>query len=125
MINARDIAKIENKRREIKKETFTKIYEQFSRKIRHHVELGQKQVFLNVPAFVMGFPVFNQEEATKYLKRQLERADFDVTSTGNFEFLVTWGTAKPSREAEPDLEPQGDLPSLMNLRKAANKYRRT
>ena len=42
MINARDIVKIENRRREIKKETYKKIYEQFSRKIRQMVELGQK-----------------------------------------------------------------------------------
>jgi hypothetical protein len=123
MINARDIAKIENKRKEILKETYTKIYEQFSRKIRHHVELGQKQVFLNVPGFVMGHPMFDQEAATRYLRRQLERADFEVTATGDYEFLVTWGSAKPSREKEPD--PESDLPSLMNLRKAANKYRRT
>lgn len=123
MINARDIVKIENRRKEIKKEIYTKIYEQFSRKIRQNVELGQKQVFLNVPMFLLGLPTFNRDKATEYLKRQLERADFVVTKTGSYELLVTWNVKKEIKEPEP--EPAFDeFPTLMNLRKAASKYRR-
>lgn len=123
MINARDIVKIENRRKEIKKEIYTKIYEQFSRKIRQNVELGQKQVFLNVPMFLLGLPTFDRDKATEYLKRQLERADFVVTKTGSYELLVTWNVKKAIKEPEP--EPAFDeFPTLMNLRKAASKYRR-
>ena len=121
MINARDIAKIENRRKEIKKEIYTKIYEQFSRKIRQNVELGQKQVFLNVPAFLLGMPTFDRDKATEYLKRQLERAEFVVTKTGSYELHVTWNVKKTEPEREPETE---EFPTLMNLRKAANKYRR-
>jgi hypothetical protein len=123
MINARDIAKIENKRKEIKKEIYIKIYEQFSRKIRQTVELGQKQVFVNVPLFIMGYPTFDRDKATEYLKRQLERAGFVATQTGSYEILVTWNTKKTADETEE--EPAfNEFPTLMNLKKAANKYRR-
>ena len=123
MINARDIAKIENKRREIKKEIYIKIYEQFSRKIKQTVELGQKQVFLNVPSFLMGYPTFDRDKATEYLKRQLERAGFIAAQTGTYEILITWNTKKHTEEP---IEEQilDDFPTLMNLKKAANKYRR-
>jgi hypothetical protein len=121
MINARDIVKIENRRKEIKKEIYTKIYEQFSRKIRQNVELGQKQVFLNVPMFLLGLPTFDRDKATEYLKRQLERADFVVTKTGSYELLVTWNVKKEIKEPEPVFD---EFPTLMNLRKAASKYRR-
>jgi len=123
MINARDIAKIENKRKEIKKDIYKKIYEQFSRKIRQTVELGQKQVFLNVPAFLIGFPTFDRERATEYLKRQLERAEFTVVQTGPYELHVTWNVkkTKDEREEEPAFD---EFPTLMNLKKAAEKYRR-
>jgi DNA-binding transcriptional regulator YhcF (GntR family) len=124
MINARDIAKIENKRKEIKKEIYTKIYEQFSRKIRQTVELGQKQVFVQVPSFLLGYPTFDRDKALEYLKRQLERAGFVATQTGSYEILVTWNTKKTTEEKQEE-EPEFDeFPTLMNLKKAASKYRR-
>lgn len=123
MISTRDIAKIENKRKELKKEIYTKIYEQFSRKIRQTVELGQKQVFVNVPSFIMGYPTFDRDKALEYLNRQLERAGFITTQTGSYEILVTWNIKKQVKE--PVEEPTFDeFPTLMNLKKAANKYRR-
>jgi hypothetical protein len=127
MINARDIVNIENKRREIKKETYKKIYEQFSRKIRQTVEFGQRQVFLTVPGFLIGFPTFDRDRATEYLKRQLERAEFTVVQTSPYEFHVSWGQASTkSKRKEPEEEEPSfdDLPTLINLKKAANKYRR-
>jgi hypothetical protein len=123
MISTRDIAKIENKRKELKKEIYVKIYEQFSRKIRQTVELGQKQVFVSVPSFIMGYPTFDRDKALKYLNRQLERAGFLTTQTGSYEILVTWNIKKQVKE--PVEEPTFDeFPTLMNLKKAANKYRR-
>jgi len=126
MINARDIVKIENKRKEIKKETYKKIYEQFSRKIRQTVEFGQRQVFLTVPGFLVGFPTFDRGKAAEYLKRQLERAEFTVFQTSLYEFHVSWGNAKVKEKAsDAEEEPLfDDLPNLINLKKAANKYRR-
>jgi hypothetical protein len=124
MINARDIAKIENKRREMKKEIYIKIYEQFSRKIRQSVELGQKQVFVNVPSFLMGYPTFDRDKATEYLKRQLERAGFIATQTGSYEMLITWNTKKHTEEHVEEEPAFDDFPTLVNLKKAANKYRR-
>jgi hypothetical protein len=131
MIHAKEIEKIENKRKEIRKGIYIKIYEQFSRKIRQTVEFGQKQVFLSVPSFLMGCPTFDRTKAVVYLKRQLERAEFTVSQTGPFELHVSWGassresTREREREREREPEPEfGDLPTLANLRKAANKCRR-
>ena len=125
MINVRDIVKIENKRKEIKKETYKKIYEQFSRKIRQTVEFGQRQVFLTVPGFLIGFPTFDRDKAVEYLKRQLERAEFSVTQTSSYEFHVTWGHTKVKEKAPEEEDASfDDLPNLVNLKKAANKYRR-
>lgn len=56
MIKIDDINKIDEKRRQIRKEIYTKIYEQFSSKIKQSVELGNKQIFLSVPAFLIGIP---------------------------------------------------------------------
>jgi hypothetical protein len=116
----RDILKIENKRKVVKKQIYQRIFDQFTRKIRTAVELGQKQVFLNVPAFLFGFPTFDRAKATDYLKRQLENSGFDVTRMENDMLYTSWYKKKPAQEKNRDQEPE--LPNLANLRKLAVKY---
>jgi len=116
-----DILNLQKKKTENKKELYKKIFEKFTRKIRHAVELGQKQTFLQVPAFLFGFPTFDRAKATDYLKRQLVRSGFEVSKVGTFDLYVSWlkATSKPPKET-PDDEPE--LPNLANLRKLAVKY---
>lgn len=121
MINIKEIQEIENKRKKIKKEIYTKIYEQFCKKIRMSVEMGAKSVELSVPNFLLGYPTFDQTQATAYLKRQLIHAGFKVSSTGFTDFVVSWESSKPQPKS-PQNDP-GALPSLINLKKLASKHR--
>ena len=130
MINVDEIMKIEKQRRQVKKEIYMKIYEQFTRKIRQCVELNQKQVFLRTPSYIMGYPTFDRGKATDYLKRQLENGKFDVTKASNIDLYVSWKKPRDSTEKikrkEPEMSFQDDdmgFPTLINLKKAADKYR--
>lgn len=126
MISVKDIAKIESKRREIKKQIYIKIFEQFSRKIKQTVEMNKKYVFLKVPSFLIGFPTFDQNKATEYLRRQLTRSGFEVVDSSPYEFHISWNTRKIEPEREKYQEQDDDsesFPSMINLKKAANKYR--
>jgi hypothetical protein len=116
----KDILEVEKKKNNIKKQIYEKVYEQFTRKIRTAVELNQKQVFLQVPAFLFGFPTFDRAKATDYLKRQLENSGFDVTRMENDMLYTSWYKKKPAQEKNRDQEPE--LPNLANLRKLAVKY---
>ena len=122
MISINDVTKIDEKRKKIKKEIYTKIYEQFSRKIKQCVELGHKQVFLTVPAFVVGCPTFDRIAAARYIARQFHLGGFTVQQIGDHEIYVSWVIPKKKKESVVVEEP--DFPDLMNLKKIANKYRR-
>lgn len=123
------ITKIENQKKRVLKETYTKIHEQFCRKIQSAVALNQKQVILTVPPFLLGFPTYNLEKACVYLKRQLERSGFDVAYMSPIVLFVSWFPVAAKKQELPRYEhqevPEQDelLPSLINLRKTANKYR--
>ena len=54
MISINDLLKIDDKKKQIKKEIYTKIVEQFSSKIKKSSEMGHKQVFLTIPLFLIG-----------------------------------------------------------------------
>jgi hypothetical protein len=123
MININDVQKIENTRKQIKKEIYSKIFEQFSRKIKQTAEFGQKQVFLRVPSVVMGYPSFDRSVAARYLKRQLDNGGFITQLVSEIDIYVTWDV-KATRESKKEEEDSDvEFPSFVNLRKVANQYR--
>jgi hypothetical protein len=123
MLSINDVTKIDEKRKQIKKEIYLKIYEQFSSKIKQSVELGHKQIFLTVPAFLLGYPVFDRRLAAKYVARQFQLGGFTVKLLSDHDVYISWVTSKKKKERseEPD---EADFPNLMNLKKIANQYRR-
>jgi len=122
MISVDEISHMAEKRNRIKKETYMKIYEQISRKIRRTVEARGKSTITEIPSFLVGFPSFDKYKAAKYLKRQLENNGFNVTMTGDVLLIISWEIKKVAKK-EKEQETEDDFPTLINLRKAANKYR--
>ena len=124
MLSINDITKIDDKRKQIKKEIYKRIYEQFSRKIKQCVELGHKQVFLIIPSFVVGYPTFDRIAAARYIMRQLQLGGFIVRHINDHELYVSWDIPKKKKEKIPQQDEEEDFPNLMNLKKMADKYRR-
>lgn len=120
MISVDEISRLTDKRNQMKKETYTKIYEQISRKIRRTVDVRGKRTLAEIPSFLVGYPSFDKYKAAKYLKRQFENNGFQVEITGDIILDITWEVKKVPKK-QPDID--DDFPSLINLRKAANKYR--
>ena len=126
MLSVDDIHKIEKQRKDARKEIYKKIYEQFCRKIKQCVELGETQAFLRTPSYLIGYPTFDRGKATIYLKRQLELGKFDVTKISEIDIYVSWKKRSNYRSVKtPQMEHEDDVfPTLMNLKKAAAKYRK-
>jgi len=122
MISINEVTKIDEKRKQIRKEIYTRVYEQFSRKIRQSVELGHKQVFLTVPTIVVGYPTFNRSVAARYIARQLKLGGFDVKLVSDYDIYVSWVIPKKVKEKVDDPD-ETEFPDLMNLKKMADRYR--
>jgi hypothetical protein len=128
MINIAKIKKIEESKRQIKKEIYKKIFEQFSRKIQVSVDASQKQTILQVPSFLLGYPSYDVEKAGVYLKRQLELSGFQVEPISPIVFNVSWYTTRQVKQQAPVYDPappsfsEEQFPSLINLKKAAKRY---
>jgi hypothetical protein len=124
MLSINDVTKIDEKRKQIKKEIYIKIYEQFSTKIKQSVEYGHKQIFLTVPGFLLGYPTFDRRLAAKYVARQFELGGFTVKLLSDHDIYITWITPKKKKERSEEAD-DTDLPNLLNLKKMANHYRRS
>tara|TARA_B110000503_G_C7158765_1_gene418623 strand:+ start:879 stop:1259 length:381 start_codon:yes stop_codon:yes gene_type:complete len=123
MININDLLKIDDKKKQIKKEIYTKIIEQFSSKIKQSSELGHKQVFLTIPLFLLGYPVFDRLAACRYVTRQFANGGYTTDMISDFDIYISWSRPKKKKEIVHEDEDDLDLPNLMNLKKIANKYR--
>ena len=122
MISINDVTKIDEKRKQIRKEIYTRVYEQFSRKIKQSVELGHKQVFLTVPTFVIGYPTFDRGAAARYVARQFKLGGFDVRLVGDYDMYVSWVIPKKVKQKVEEHD-ETEFPDLMNLKKMADRYR--
>ena len=122
--SAKDILAAEKKRGAAKKEYYKALLEQFSRKIKHSVELGKKDALLTVPSFLVGYPKYDLTTTVVYMSRQLGRLGYKVELVGPLDLKVTWRHTHPEQdEAVETADPVTFLPSLANLQKTAQKLR--
>jgi hypothetical protein len=127
MISARELAEREHQRRNVRKQTYQTILEQFSRKVQAAADRRETFSTLVVPPMVLGFPMYPFSEATGYIERQLKRAGYTVTrGTDHGHFMVSWGQApRAPRPTQTDALPGDDLFSgLANLQKTAARLRK-
>jgi hypothetical protein len=124
--SAKEMLAAEKKRASAKKEYYKALLEQFSRKIKHSVELGKKEAILTVPTFLVGYPKYDLAATVVYMSRQLGRLGYKVELVGPLDLKVTWRNTRidQDEEAETD-DPVTFLPSLVNLQKTAQKLRVT
>jgi hypothetical protein len=125
MLSIDDVTKIDEKRKQIKKEIYRKIYEQFSSKIKQSVEMGHKQIFLTVPVILIGYPVFDRAQAARYVARQFVLGGFTARVISDYDLYVSWIVPKKKKEKKEEEQEEGEFPNLMNLKKIASQYRRS
>ena len=127
MIRASEIAQREQARRNLRKETYKTILEQFSKKIKAASERGERFAHLSVPPMVIGYPLYPFQEAIVYLQRQLVLAGYTVRQgLEPGECVVTWEKARPAPKAQAapaSLASEDMFASLANLQKTAQRLK--
>lgn len=126
-LSAKQVVASEKKREDVKKEYYKALLEQFCRKIKVASELGNKDTILTVPQFLIGFPIYDLPTTVTYMCRQLTRLGYSVHLVGPLDIRVQWHKAVSfDTETEKEIaQPDIYLPSLVNLKKAAQKLRVT
>jgi len=126
-LSAKQIVASEKKRDLAKKEYYRALLEQFCRKIKVASELGSRDTILTVPPFVVGFPRYDLLQTLGYMCRQLQRLGYIVNLVGPLDIRVQWTkvVALDSEMEKEEVDPGVYLPSLVNLKKTAEKLRIT
>jgi len=125
LVAASELQKAEVQRKQIKKETYKKILDQISKKIQTISESKGTNTVVTVPHFIVGFPIYNRASAAVYIERQLKNAGYYVRRVSECDIYVDWKVRKKS-ECDTEggsVEDDMGLPSFLNLKKYAAKYK--
>ncbi len=134
MISAKELEDRDKNKKNVKKELYTKILTQLCRRIKLHHEIGRSECTLYIPEFIIGYPSFDIEQMTVYMHRQLSRLKYRASVLYPGVIHVAWGEAaaeasssskkKKAAAVASSLDDEEDLPSLANLKKAADTLRK-
>lgn len=128
MISAKELEERDKRKKEMKKEFYTRILSQMCRKIDMMNSMGRSECYLRIPEFIFGYPSYNVQTVSLYVHRQLVRLGYRcsmIDSMGNIH--VAWGKLKKEEENHQTKhinEEDASLPSLANLKKTADSLRK-
>lgn len=130
LVSVSELQEDEQRKKQIRKETYSKILDMISKKIKAKNELGEKQLIFVTPSFVMGCPSFDVGAATMYLERQLRNGGYTTAILSNDSFYIDWKPKVQSRNTksratkttERDVL-EDEFSGLINLKKYAEKYK--
>lgn len=131
MLSAKQLLEREKSKKDVKKELYTKILTQICRKINLHHTVGHIECTASIPELVFGYPAFDMDQMTLYMHRQITRLGYRASILYSGVIHIAWGTKKEDPAATkkktsltlPPME-HDDLPSLANLKKAADTLRK-
>lgn len=128
MISARELEERNATKRNVRKELHTRILGQLCRRIEMFHTLGKFECMLSVPEFIFGFPAYDLAKVTIYMHRQLHRLGYRVSILGLGMIYAAWGPKKQPHthkvKKKEDQLSATELPSLANLKKAADSLRK-
>ena len=90
MVKAQDLISAQKEREKIKYKTFAKIYQKIEKKITLASSSNLYYVWYEIPAFLMGFPLYNVKECKKNIIRQIEENGFKVEEYESNIILISW-----------------------------------
>ncbi len=121
LVSAKDLLEKERMKRQAKKETYTKILVQLCRKINIAHTAGKDRTIVKIPEFIIGYPVYDMDMVTLYMHRQLKRLGYACSVLNTGYIHVAW---KEHHKQHQNTVQDDSLPSLSNLKKAANTIRK-
>lgn len=90
MVKAQDLIKIQKEREQIKYKTFSTIFSKIEKKITMASASNFYYVWYEIPKFIIGFPVYNLDECTNVIIKQLEDNGFNIEKFEENLILVEW-----------------------------------
>lgn len=90
MISVKELKKMNDDKKKIKKECFKKILELINNKILLISKTDETSTWFEIPLFLLGYPTYDMSECSSYLKLKLETKEFKVNFLEPNILLISW-----------------------------------
>lgn len=105
MLKLADLAAKDTERAKRNHETYKMIYGKVSALITTQHDTGNSSLLYDVPAFVLGRPMFNHAHAVRYVRDKLVKGGFDVEQMG-CTLSISWNTGGLHKKKTPKKTPK-------------------
>lgn len=83
-----------NKKKNIRTSVFNTVLNKCHTKIKQAAEKEQLSIFYNIPAYIVGLPLYNLEECSKFIHDNLQQNGFKVTYIAAYIVHISWEIEK-------------------------------
>lgn len=91
MFSVDDAREVRIRKATVNHETYRGLYDTVCQRIKNRAEYAPvSNLTFNVPAFVVGRPLYDREHAFRYVRDKLVYNGFQVTQCGDYSLLVDW-----------------------------------
>ena len=124
MLRAKDLWKQEDERKTTKMQAMKPVMSNLFGQIKTHAALNPTSPYFafDVPSFVFGYPLYDHEEATAFVRDVLVEQGFQVWIAGTCTLVISWLKPTASKTTAfrpppvvPDYRPQVYDPAAMNF----------
>lgn len=94
------IIRIQEERRERKREIFKEVYSRVEQKINNYASMGSQACYYEIPNFLFGFPLLNVAEVMEYVLARLNKVGFIAFQIENTNYIyISWELSALERKA--------------------------
>ena len=92
MININDLYKRKEQRNQTREGIYKKVLEKCHNKIYHSSDkyISQEYTYFEIPNVLLGYPLFNKDECSKYIIQKLLKNGFTVKYLGSGLIFICW-----------------------------------
>ncbi len=90
MVSVKELRKIAEDKKNIKKQCFKKMLELVNNKIIITSKANVTSVWFEIPFFMLGYPSYEVKEISDYIKIKLEKKEFTVNFLEPNILLISW-----------------------------------
>lgn len=90
MVSVKELRKIAEDKKKIKKQCFKKMLELVNNKIIITSKANVTSVWFEIPFFMLGYPSYEVKEISSYVKSKLEKKEFTVNFLEPNILLISW-----------------------------------
>jgi hypothetical protein len=120
-MHVNDIYKKIDDKKHSKYKTYQQILEHAYTKIKSHVKINEAFCIFRIPPFLFGKPLYDVDEAGRYVRRELRKGEFFVEKLPDHCIYISW-VRENKEKSKNRYSYNAIMPEITNIKQIMNNF---